>query len=40
MVAADYYTGFVGGKPVAHVACSPRPGLAEARACRLVIMPE
>ncbi|UWQ76843.1 ABC transporter ATP-binding protein [Leisingera sp. M658] len=40
MVAADYYTGFVGGEPVAHVAFSPRPGLVEARACRLVIMPE
>ena len=40
MVAADYYVGFVDGEPVAHVCFSPRPGLAEARACRLVIMPE
>lgn len=40
MVAADYYVGFVGDEPVAHVAFSPRPGLIEARACRLVIMPE
>lgn len=40
MVAADYYVGFVGSEPVAHVAFAPRPGLVEARACRLVIMPE
>jgi ABC-type lipoprotein export system ATPase subunit len=40
MVAADYYVGFVDGQPVAHIAFSPRPGLVEARACRLVIMPE
>ncbi|WP_244940810.1 MULTISPECIES: GNAT family N-acetyltransferase [Leisingera] len=40
MVAADYYVGFVGDQPVAHVAFAPRPGLVEARACRLVIMPE
>src|SRR5690606_7667577 len=26
--------------PVAHVAFSTRPGLVEARACRLVVMPE
>jgi len=40
MVAAKCYVGFVAGEPVAHVAFSTRPGLREARACRLVIMPD
>lgn len=40
MIAATYYVGAVGGELVAHVAVSTRPGLREARACRLVIMPE
>ncbi len=40
MIAADCYVGFVDGEPVAHVAFSTRPGLKEARACRLVVMPE
>lgn len=40
MIAATCYVGTVGGEPVAHVAVSTRPGLAEARACRLVVMPE
>jgi GNAT superfamily N-acetyltransferase len=40
MVGASYYVGLVGGHPVAHVAFSTRPGLVEARACRLVVMPE
>lgn len=40
MVAANYYVGFVDGQPVAHLCVSTRPGLREARACRLVIMPE
>lgn len=40
MIAARCYVGLVGGEPVAHVAVSTRPGLVEARACRLVIMPE
>ena len=40
MIAARCYVGFVEGQPVAHVAVSTRPGLVEARACRLVIMPE
>ncbi|MBN8294638.1 ABC transporter ATP-binding protein [Rhodobacter sp. NTK016B] len=40
MIAATYYAGFVEGAPVAHLAVSTRPGLKEARACRLVIMPE
>ncbi|SBV97967.1 conserved hypothetical protein [uncultured delta proteobacterium] len=39
-VAATYYVGFVGAEPVAHIAISPRPGLKEARACRIVVMPE
>jgi GNAT superfamily N-acetyltransferase len=40
MIAASCYVGFVGEEPVAHVAVSTRPGLVEARACRLVVMPE
>ena len=40
MIAACCYVGFVAGAPVAHVAFSTRPGLKEARACRLVVMPE
>lgn len=40
MIAARCYVGFVGGEPVAHLAVSTRPGLVEARACRLVVMPE
>jgi len=40
MVAAKCYVGVVDGEPVAHLAMSTRPGLKEARACRLVIMPE
>jgi len=40
MIASTTYVGFVGETPVAHVAVSTRPGLVEARACRLVIMPE
>lgn len=40
MVAANYYVGCVDGEPVAHVCFSTRPGMKEARACRLVIMPE
>ncbi|MEW6210789.1 MAG: GNAT family N-acetyltransferase [Acidobacteriota bacterium] len=40
MVAARNYVGSVEGEPVAHVAFTTRPGLKEARACRLVIMPE
>lgn len=39
-IAATYYTGFLDGRPVAHVAFSPRPGLCEVRACRFVVMPE
>ena len=40
MIAARNYVGFVGDAPVVHVAVSTRPGLVEARACRLVVMPE
>jgi ABC-type transport system involved in cytochrome c biogenesis ATPase subunit len=40
MVASFNYVGWVSGEPVAHIAFSTRPGLIEARACRLVVMPE
>jgi GNAT superfamily N-acetyltransferase len=40
MIAATNNVGLVDGELVAHVAVSTRPGLKEARACRLVIMPE
>jgi ABC-type ATPase involved in cell division len=40
MIAATCYVGFVGEIPVAHLGVSTRPGMKEARACRLVIMPE
>lgn len=40
MIAATNYVGVVDGELVAHVAVSTRPGMTEARACRLVVMPE
>ncbi len=40
MIAATNYVATVSGERVAHVAFSTRPGLTEARACRLVVMPE
>ena len=40
MIAATNYVAEVNGQLVAHVAVSTRPGLVEARACRLVVMPE
>lgn len=40
MIAATNYVATVSGQLVAHVAVSTRPGLVEARACRLVVMPE
>ncbi len=40
MIAATNYLGLVEGTPVCHVAVSTRAGLREARACRLVVMPE
>lgn len=40
MIAADCYVGAVDGVPVAHVAVTTTPGQVEARAARLVVMPE
>ena len=40
MIAATNYVATVDGELVAHLAVSTRPGLVEARACRLVVMPE
>lgn len=40
MVGQTSYVAFVDGQPVAHVGFSTRPGLVEARACRLVVLPE
>lgn len=40
MIAATNYVAAVDGQLVAHVAFSTRPGFREARACRLVVMPE
>lgn len=40
MIASFCYVAFIDGEPVAHIAFSTRPGLVEARACRLVVMPE
>lgn len=40
MIAATNYIGTVDGERVCHLAVSTRPGLVEARACRLVVMPE
>lgn len=40
MVAATNYVGLVEGELVAHLAVATRPGMREARACRLVVMPE
>lgn len=40
MIAADCYVATINDELVAHVAFSTRPGLVEARACRLVVMPE
>jgi GNAT superfamily N-acetyltransferase len=40
MIAATNYVGTVNGELVCHVAVSTRPGMKEARACRLVVMPE
>lgn len=39
-IAAVCYVGFVRGRPVAHLAVSTRQGLVEARACRLVVLPD
>lgn len=40
MIAATNYVATVAGQLVAHVAVSTRAGMKEARACRLVVMPE
>lgn len=40
MIAASCYVATIDDEPVGHVAVSTRPGLVEARACRLVVMPE
>ncbi len=40
MIAATNYVGWIDGEPVAHVAVTTRQGMIEARACRLVVMPE
>ncbi|MDR3162866.1 MAG: hypothetical protein LBT81_03285 [Helicobacteraceae bacterium] len=40
MIAATNYVGFIDNDPVAHLAVSTRQGMIEARACRLVVMPE
>jgi GNAT superfamily N-acetyltransferase len=40
VVAAFNYVAVVDGTPIAHIAFSTRPGLKEARACRMVVMPE
>lgn len=40
MVAATNYVAAVDGELVAHVAFTTRPGMKEARGCRLVVMPE
>jgi ABC-type transport system involved in cytochrome c biogenesis ATPase subunit/GNAT superfamily N-acetyltransferase len=40
MVAAKNYVGTVDGEPVVHLAIAPRPGFVEARACRMVVIPE
>lgn len=40
MIAAFCYVAAVEGQLVAHLAVGTRPGFVEARACRLVVMPE
>jgi GNAT superfamily N-acetyltransferase/predicted ABC-type transport system involved in lysophospholipase L1 biosynthesis ATPase subunit len=40
MIAATHYVAAIRGEPVAHVAVSTRPGMIEARAARLVVLPE
>jgi GNAT superfamily N-acetyltransferase len=40
MIAATNYVGVVDGELVCHIAVTTRPGVKEARACRLVVMPE
>lgn len=40
MIAATNYVGLVDGEMVCHLGVGTRPGMREARACRLVVMPE
>lgn len=40
MIAATNYVATIGGELIAHLAVAPRPGLKEARASRLVVMPQ
>jgi len=40
MIAATNYVGTVDGERVCHLAVGTRTGMVEARACRLVVMPE
>ena len=40
MIAATNYVGVVDGELVCHIAVATRTGMREARACRLVVMPE
>jgi GNAT superfamily N-acetyltransferase len=40
MIAAYAYVGSVDGRPIAHLGVGTRPGMREARAARLVVMPE
>ena len=40
MIAATCYVGTVEGQLVTHLGVATRPGMKEARACRLVVMPE
>lgn len=40
MIASTNYVAVIGDELVAHIAVSTRQGMKEARACRLVVMPE
>ncbi len=40
MIAATNYIAVVNNEPIAHLAVTTRQGMIEARACRLVVMPE
>ncbi len=40
MIGAQCYIGTVDGEPVVTLGVATRPGLREARACRMVVMPE
>lgn len=40
MIAGFPYVASIGGKPIAHIGFSTRPGMKEARCARFVVMPE